>query len=254
EEVKELSKLLKWNRVYKPDVYQSVSKLKKHSPAKDWKINTNLNVADPKYGKYEIETYIYFKNKQVGRFIRQYDANTNHFKMDIAELELKKVPKTTSIIPVTNGKLISKGIPIVTYVNLHQMKVLGIKPGSLKIGSMGSITNTPSNLQLAWLIKKYPQKKVEDLFKLTPSYRYAETVYLQSGHQIDDVIIVNLPVQHKGKLSVDDIHEIASNKDFFDKKGMKIELQYSTNELVKYPGLSINDFLPTNYNVYFILK
>ncbi|WP_299466743.1 hypothetical protein, partial [uncultured Microscilla sp.] len=137
EEVKELSKLLKWNRVYKPDVYQSVSEKLIHSPASGWKIETKLKTS----GNVTTTTTTITFTKKVKKglistqevvkkeIVRMYNKRTETFIMDMAFLrDGKPIPST---INVAKGKLTDKGVPVITYVNLHQMKALGLKPGTL---------------------------------------------------------------------------------------------------------------------------
>lgn len=99
-------------------------------------------------------------------------------------------------------------------------------------------------------------KSIEELFKLTPSYKYAQTIYTQSGHVIEGVAITNISAKFRSKLDGDAINKITDyNKHIFNDKSMTPNNQgFVERELIKYPGLKIDDFLPSNYHAYFILR
>jgi hypothetical protein len=90
------------------------------------------------------------------------------------------------------------GIPTITYLRLRQMKMFGIKPGTLKSATISMIFNLETRVMLSLFLNKHGIRTRNDLKKITdktwnqflrktPSFRSIEAILIQSGHQIVSV-------------------------------------------------------------------
>ncbi len=126
---------------------------------------------------------------------------------------------------------------------------------------MGTIMNREANLHLSWLVKTYPNKTIDELFKLTSAFRYAETIYIQSGHRIKHVIITKLPPTGAvNNVKMEAIKEVVSDNIVLlnNTNSFPIKQVLSSKEVTdlksRYTNLTGEDLMYQGYGVYYILE
>jgi hypothetical protein len=119
------------------------------------------------------------------------DHSRTQFVLDDTVLKAPKwihVPGVDPLVP-------EKGIPTVVFLSLHQMRVAGVKYGSLRKAHLWTMLNHESALQLrsnkdiaAWMNSHPNQVPPAGLiakhFLSTTVGRYLQTIFTQSGHSI----------------------------------------------------------------------
>ncbi len=136
--------------------------------------------------------------REHGSIIRSFSQNKQIMWAEKAELQFEKAPRWAKIPGVVH-LVPNKGIPIQLFVTLMQMKMAGIKYGSLK-HVFAEIGNVQTQMELnrspeirahlkATRNERPPNEMIERAFHLTQTYSYFETFLTQSGHRIKDVRI-----------------------------------------------------------------
>lgn len=84
------------------------------------------------------------------------------------------------------------GVPFVMFNNLRSYTSLGFEYADPQLGGimLKNISSANTTGQLAWLRNAYPTKSIDDLFRYTLSYRYAQNTAQQLGFRITDVKVV----------------------------------------------------------------
>jgi len=124
---------------------------------------------------------------------RKWDAASGTLTMDVAfgAPKMDMVPSNPAVIQ-------SRGTPAMMYVNLHQMRAMGIPYGKgavsspLKTVKMSTIQNFETIGHLHWLRDRYPTTKIEELITHTASYRYAADIMTQAGYRVTGVRVDTL--------------------------------------------------------------
>lgn len=153
-------------------------------PAAGWSITTSRKVVAG--GKTKWSSIILAPDGSrlsIGRF---WQPSTGTMTMDTAfgSPNIAQVPTTPALVA-------SKGTtPAMTYVSLHQMRMIGIPSGvgattsPLKTVKMSTIQNFETISHLHWLRARHPGMSADDLIRHTASYQYAETILTQAGYRI----------------------------------------------------------------------
>jgi hypothetical protein len=120
---------------------------------------------------------------------REWDPATGTLTMNTAfgAPKLEMVPTSPALIQA-NGRT-----PAMMYVNLQQMRAMGIPYGKgatsspLKTVKMSTIQNFETVGHLKWLCERYPTATLDELIVHTASYRYAEDIITQAGYRVTGV-------------------------------------------------------------------
>ena len=137
---------------------------------------------DRHYGVDFIRTDVVSPDKQKGVIRRLYDPEKQMLTMSAAFLD--KLPSWMQAgVPLRPDR----GTPLVTYLTLRQMKLVGIPFGGLKTVKMSRIQNLRSILQLDRLV--WQGIPLDEAVAHTHSVEYASTSIQQSGHVITGVRI-----------------------------------------------------------------
>ena len=116
-------------------------------------------------------------------FSRRYDPTTGLFTLEQADLA-----GLPAWIPVEPAMVPGRGVPTALWATLRQMRRFEIELGSLERVQMPSITNLRTIIELHGL--KASGVDPDEAIRQTHSYRFAETVLVQSGHRIRAVTVV----------------------------------------------------------------
>jgi len=169
-----------------------------------------------------------------GNMIRSYDPKTSKFVMEVAFLD-----KLPSFIDVGKAMIAKKGgTPLVTFLSIHQMKIIGVIYGSIKKVKMSTIQNFETIIHLNWLKRKFPDKTFDELIMNTHSVSYAETAISQSGHKV-----LYAKVGGKGAY-IDSVGSLMKYYEMQDPRNIK---RY--NELLKKYGFSRSEKMYMNFDI-----
>lgn len=151
----------------------------------EWEFRDSRPEPDPDYpGFIRVETEIIGPSKDgqgmaQGWMERSYNPATKTLLMKNAFLEglSNKIehPGTTMLGP-------GKGTPLVTYLTMRQMKILGIDYAGLTTVKMTTIQNVKAVIELAHLMKQ--GLTADQAIVKTHSYQYGSTSIMQSGQTI----------------------------------------------------------------------
>lgn len=151
-----------------------------------WDFNDSIVQVDPDYpGFRRIITRIRGPTKDgkgiaTGTIERSYNPATKTLLMKNAFLDDKLANKVEHPGKTMLGP--GKGTPLVTYVTIRQMKMLGIDYAGLNTVKMTTIENVKSVIQLAKLMKQ--GMTADEAIVKTHSYEYGSTAITQSGMTI----------------------------------------------------------------------
>jgi len=146
---------------------------------------------------------------------------------------LKDLPKWIEAGTPMKDMKDGKGTPTVAYLTMRQMKLLGAKFGEVKVVKMSTIQNVEAVMQLEQMKRNGVSYEVG--IKDTHSVIYATTSIQQSGHKISDVKI-DMSGAFGWKL-----------RDMMDHFGMP---NSEREVLLKKYGLSVEDVVKVNYDIY----
>jgi hypothetical protein len=99
-----------------------------------------------------------------------------------------KVPHTQGLDPADA----TNAVPLVAYIQMQQLKVFGIAPGSLRHVRMDTVLNVVTAVQVEIAARRLgvdPTKLPSDEVAKTHTAEYAETPLIQSGHKMQNVRI-----------------------------------------------------------------
>jgi hypothetical protein len=113
-----------------------------------------------------------------GQLIRTYDPESRTYVMVSAMFDAELDRWIHAGVPMISGK----GTPLISYLMLRQLKLVGVGYGALQTVKMSTIQNIEAILQLAALRKTEPD--LNKAVRATHSVRYAETALVQSGHRV----------------------------------------------------------------------
>ena len=143
---------------------------------------------------------------------------------------LKDLPKWIEAgKPMKEGK----GTPTVAYLTMRQMKLLGAKFGEVKVVKMSTIQNVEAVMQLEQMKRNGVSYEVG--IKDTHSFIYATTSIQQSGHKISEV-----KIDMSGAFG----WKLRDMMDHFSMPNSEREV------LLKKYGLSVEDVVKVNYDIY----
>ncbi|EAY26009.1 hypothetical protein [Microscilla marina] len=132
------------------------------------------------------------------------------------------VPPELELVP-------GKGFPASTFFTVLQGKKAGFDFDALKGIKISNMVNTETALELAYLMKKFPNLDPNELFQFTHSFGYVRTLVEQVGKELD------------AKVDIQGLN---------DKEGLKAEVVRKMGEY----GLTKGDFIPFRYNIIFTVK
>jgi hypothetical protein len=142
-----------------------------------WTILDSINPRPD--GTIEMRTTITGPNGAAGRMTRVYDPNTNTLMMKAAFFD-DELPRWISTgKPMVEAK---GGTPTFAYMQMRQMRKLGVDRSGLKKVHMSTIVNTRTILEVSRARKAGLPLDQEILN--SHSVQYAETALVQSGHRI----------------------------------------------------------------------
>lgn len=153
------------------------------SPAAGWSVETKRE------GGRKWESTIRDPNGQQLEVGRAWDPASGTLTMDTAfgSPKIDKVPSDPALV-ASSGTT-----PAMTYVNLAQMRAMGIPYGKgaqsspLHTVKMSTIQNIETIGHLHWLRQRFPNATVDELIVHTASYRYASDIMLQAGYRVTGV-------------------------------------------------------------------
>jgi hypothetical protein len=121
-------------------------------------------------------------------FNRSYDEGSKTLSLGMAYVDWKSYPNgihdgavprwIEAPVPLVEGK----GVPTVVYVTLRQMKQMGIPYGGLKVIDAHNVKNSDSYLNIPDMAKR--GLSTEEAVRETSTYKYMETIAMQSGHKV----------------------------------------------------------------------
>ena len=132
-------------------------------------------------------SYDVLNDEKKGNFTRSYENGKLSIEGSSLDMTGKgDIPEFVKNSPqlIADGK----GTPTIVWITLMQMQQLGIKPGSLNMISLSNVMNIESVFQYSWLKKKNAVNPHE-LMQTSKQYIYAETIAIQSGHQVNNVSV-----------------------------------------------------------------
>jgi hypothetical protein len=132
-------------------------------------------------GPHELKTTAWDENGLEGSVLRSYDAKNRTWTMKEAFFAAKMNRWIPSDVPMVEGK----GTPLITYLDLRQMKALGATYGSIVTTKLSTVQNVEAICQLETNVKA--GMSLDDAAAKTHSVAYAETELVQSGHHITNV-------------------------------------------------------------------
>lgn len=150
-----------------------------------WTFEDSTFDLDPEYtGYFRVETVVTGPSKDGrgtarGYMERSYDPVTDTLLMKNAFLDkLASKIENPGVTMLGNGQ----GTPLVTYLTMRQMKLLGVGYGTVKTVKMTTIQNVRAVIELAHLMKK--GKTADEAVMMTHSYKYGTTAVVQSGMMV----------------------------------------------------------------------
>jgi hypothetical protein len=136
---------------------------------------------DQRVSATELRTAVVATNGAEGTVRRSFDPVSREWGMMEAFFDTDLPRWMHSEPPMVEGK----GTPLITYLDLRQMKSFGIEAGSLKSAKLSHVQNVEAICQLE--VNRRKGMSMEDAVRNTHSVRYAETELIQSGHRIESV-------------------------------------------------------------------
>lgn len=154
-------------------------------------------------------------------------------------------------IPLRDG---DPGVPFVMFNNLRSFNSLGFRYADPSLGGimLKQVASANTCGQLAWLRHTYPSKSVDDLFRYTLSYRYAENTAQQLGFRISEVRVVGaVPGQPDYTGAYATLDQMANGR-WFDPGGAKTlqEAEAAKRAFLELYTLPGNPSVPQSFNVY----
>jgi hypothetical protein len=210
-----------------PGLFDAVD-VNPHNAPSGWTfIDSPVHAHPTKKGWVQMETKVLFGGEE-GIVQRSYDPATNMLVMDNAFLD--KLPsKIQAGVPMTGT-----GTPLVTYLSIRQMKLLGAKFGETKVVKMSTIQNIDAVMHLEQM-RRQGATDLDAAVAKTSSVTYATTAIQQSGQ-----VIKGVKIDTAGQFP----WKLGEMMDHFGTEPAKREALCT-----KY-GLTQDDVVMVNYDIY----
>lgn len=158
-----------------PGLFQSIDATENGVPP-EWRIHDEkMTLSD---GHIRIVTSCRDPKGNRGRLVRTYDPESKTFVMEAADFDDDLERWIRAGVPMRPDK----GTPLVSYLMLRQLKMVGVGFGELQTVKMSTIQNIEAILQLEKM--KREGMELNKSVLQTHSVQYAETALIQSGHRV----------------------------------------------------------------------
>lgn len=151
------------------------------------------------------------------------------------------------------------GVPFVMFGNLRTFNALGFRYGDPSLGGimLKQIASANTTGQLHWLRHTYPTQSVNDLFRYTHSYRYAENTAQQLGFRITEVKVTGAVPGEPGYVGAyGTLEDMVMNGRWFDPGGAKTAQQAEAAQRAFIEAYTVpgSPHVPQSFNVYLKLE
>jgi hypothetical protein len=155
-------------------------------------------------------------------------------------------------VPLRDG---DPGVPFVMFNNLRSAKNLGFAYADPQLGGimLKNVASANTTGQLQWLRYQYPGRSVDELFRYTHSFRYAENTAQQLGFRITDVKVVGAVPGEPGYVGAyKTLDNMVKDGRWFDPAGAKTaqEATAAQRAFIEQYTVPGNPHIVQSYNVY----
>lgn len=145
------------------------------------------------------------------------------------------------------------GVPFVMFANFRSFTSLGFKYADPNVGGimLKNVASANTAGQLAWLRYTYPGKSVDELFRYTTSFKYAQNTAQQLGFRISEVKVSGAVPGSPGYVSGEKLESLVNGM-WFDPGNAKTfqELQAARQAFLDTYSLPGNPDTPICFDVY----
>lgn len=151
------------------------------------------------------------------------------------------------------------GVPFVMFSNLRSVNELGFRYADPSLGGimLKQVASANTTGQLHWLRYAYPGKSVDELFRYTLSFRYAENTAQQLGFRITDVKVSGAVPGEPGYAGAyATLEDMVMNGRWFDPGGARTaqEATAAQHAFLKAYSVPGQPHVPQSFNVYLKLE
>lgn len=155
-------------------------------------------------------------------------------------------------VPLRDG---GPGVPFVMWGNMHTYKALGFSYADPQAAGimLKNVLSANTIGELSWLRHTYPTKSVDELFRYTLSYRYAQNTAEQLGFRISEVKVVGAVPGEPGFWGASyRLDELVNQHRWFDPGGARTiqEAEAAKQKFIETYTIPGNPKLPQSFNVY----